>query len=223
MKVLLIDDDPAIHDLIKALLNPLIRLEAYRAIPQNLETLKNSDLIVLDLMLDGESSLAFLKRLATQTPELLKRIILMTAEGSVDDEVEVHRLGLADFVKKPFHPSVLSALIDKHLKLVAQTAAPKTYGPFTVDLVHLEISTPEARFELTPREFKLLKALIEAQGRVLTREQIMEHVWDIDQDTQTRTIDMHISSIRKKIRPYAHMLKTRRGVGIYLDLQATPE
>lgn len=222
MKVLLIDDDPAIHDLVRALLNPLIHLDSQAQLPKDPVILGGYDLVLLDLMLEGVSSLTFLQQLAKSAPALLARVILMTAEGSVDDEVQVHRLGLADFVKKPFHPSVLSALIDKHLKHRTLAQAPKAYGPFRVDLQALEISVPEGRLDLTPKEFKLLRALIDAQGRVLTREVIMEHVWDIDQETQTRTIDMHVSALRKKIAPYAHLLKTRRGVGLYLDLAATP-
>lgn len=216
LKLLLIDDDPSIHLLIKKTLNPLISLESSLILcsPDKLESF---DLIILDLMLEKVSSLDFLNEISEQHEHLLSKIILLTAAGNDDVEIETHRLGVRDYVKKPFNPKVLTALIDKHLGQLKKSSAGSKYGVFHLNLTDFSVSIDMNKIDLTTTEFKVMRMLIESRGRVVTRERLMTEVWDIDDETQTRTVDMHMSSLRKKIAPYESLLKTKRGVGYYLE------
>lgn len=218
MKLLVIDDDIEIYKLLQKTLNPLISLDYKEALPAVRE-LDNYDIIVLDMMLEKVNSLEFLKELREQESPLLQKIILLTGAGGVDEEIETHRLGLRDYVKKPFNRKVFSALLDKHLLLLKKSSHPIKYGPFYLEISDhvVLLGDKKEKLDLTNIEYKLLRILIEANGRIVTREKLMEEVWHIDDDTQTRTVDMHVSALRKKLQPHDTHLKTKRGVGYYLD------
>ena len=220
MKVLLIDDDLSIHQLMKKFINPLITLECLSSLPTNSKKFSDFDLIILDLWLEQDkNSLEFLNHIQESSPHLLDKVILLTGSGSEEIEVETHKLGVRDYVKKPVNPRVFSALIDKHLKSLKKGTSELRYGPFLLDLAKYEayVEGESGKLELSNTEFKVLKMMMESRGRIVTRERLMTEVWDMNDETQTRTVDMHISTLRRKLGPAADLLKTKRGVGYFLS------
>lgn len=217
LKVLLIDDDKSIHQLVRKFINPLVTLECVSELPSAREFFQY-DLILLDLWLGpNENSLDFLSSVEDSLPEVLDRIILLTAATSVDAEIKTHKLGLRDYIRKPFDPRVFSAVIDKHLLTLKKSTSELRFGLFRLDLANYQAFTKdEGKLDLTNTEFKILKLMVEGKGRIVTREKLMSDVWDLNDDIQTRTVDMHISSLRKKLGKAGDTLKTKRGIGYYL-------
>lgn len=219
MKLLLIDDDSEIQLLIKKSINQLISLSILSDLPPLLKELEPYDLILLDLMLGDKSSLTFLNKIQESSPHLLGKIILITGAGSDDIELQTHQLGLRDYVKKPFNPKILSALLDKHLSQIKRTSLGTKYGPFFLNESEFKILADNQEIELTITEFKVLKLLILSRGRVVTRERLLTDVWNMNDEIQTRTVDMHMSMLRKKMGEHGKLLKTKRGIGYTLDEQ----
>lgn len=220
MKVLVIDDDVEIHSLIKKFINPLVTVDCLTGLPSSPKTLLQYDLIVLDLWLEqNKNSMEFLSETKDDHPELLDHIILLTGSGTVDIEIQTHKLGIRDYIKKPFDPRVFSAIIDKHLTNLKKGSIELRYGPFHLDLANYEVflEGESSKLELTQTEFKILRVVVESKGRIVTRERLMTEVWDMNEDTQTRTVDMHISTLRKKLGKAGENFKTKRGYGYYIS------
>lgn len=217
MKVLIIDDDPSIHQLLRRVLNPLINLETSLDFPRRSRDLLLFDLVIVDLHLGDRNALEHLKNIQEEFPDFISQIILLTGGGSIESEIESHKLGLRDYVKKPFDPRVFSALIDKHLLQLKKSHTSLHYGKFRVDLVQHEAFLGDTQLEISLTEFKILRVLIESKGRIVTRERLLNDVWDLNDETQTRTVDMHISTLRKKLGSAGEFLKTKRGVGYFLE------
>lgn len=226
INLLLVDDDPTIQDIFRAALNPTVRLDYCSSIAEARRLLLSKDykLVVIDLFFDKEKSIDFLLDLKLKNPEILRKIIMITGKGEIDDEIEAHQFGLLDYLKKPLNIKLLKAVIEKHLiNNENQSFDSKIIGPFKVDLNEQKISLlgdngVEEHLELTLKEYKILKLFIDNDGRVLSREKIMEVVWEDSSESLTRTVDMHISTLRKKIKPYSKLLETRRGVGYILNI-----
>lgn len=219
MKILLIDDDQDIHKLVKKAINPLVTLEAVSSFPSNITEFEKYDLILLDLMLKEGSSLKMLEELDEDEATFFDRIILLTASNDDDIEVEFHKFGVLDYIKKPFNPKILSAKIDKHLSQKKKSNTELKYGPFFLDLNNHVVTVEEnQKIELTMKEFKILRKLVEAKGRTITKEQMITDIWSMNEDTQTRTVDMHVSSLRKKLGKYGDLIKTRRGLGYSVEI-----
>jgi DNA-binding response OmpR family regulator len=220
LKVLLIDDDLAIHQLMRKFINPLITLECLTGLPADSRKFSDFDLIILDLWLEQDkNSLKFLNNIQETSPYLLDKVILLTGSGSEETEVETHKLGVRDYVKKPVNPRVFSALIDKHLKSLNKGTSELRFGPFRLDLANYEayVEGENGKLDLSNTEFKVLKMMMESRGRIVTRERLMTEVWEMNDEIQTRTVDMHISTLRKKLKTASDLLKTKRGVGYFLS------
>ena len=226
INILLIDDDPTVQDIFRAALNPTVRLDYCGSISEAKKFLLSKDykLVVIDLFFDKEKSIDFLLDLKLKNPEILRRIIMITGKGEIDDEIEAHQFGILDYLKKPLNLKLLKAVVEKHLiNNENQSFDVRTIGPFKVDLNEQSIlliddGKIEKSLELTLKEYKILKLLIDNAGRVLSREKIMEIVWEESSDSLTRTVDMHISTLRKKIKPHSNLLETKRGVGYILNI-----
>ncbi len=217
MKLLLIDDDSDIHKLIQKSINPLISLSILSDTPSKIKDLEQFDLVLLDLMIGDKSSLPFLLKIQDESPHLLLKIILITASGTDEIELQTHQLGLRDYVKKPFNLKILSAIIDKHLSQLKRFSAGTKYGPFFLNDSEFKILIDDKDIELTITEFKVLKMLIQSRGRVVTRERLLTEVWEMDDEVQTRTVDQHMSILRKKLGKAGNLLKTKRGIGYTLE------
>ncbi len=177
------------------------------------------DVIVLDVMLPGQDGWQILSRLrddGRQTP-----ILLLTACDDVPSRVRGLELGADDYLIKPFAFSELLARIRTLLRRgpLRQTEL-VTVADLTLDLVRRKASRGSSRLNLTPKEFSLLSLLARRQGEVLSRTMIAEQVWDMNFDSGTNVVDVHVRRLRSKVDdPFdPKLIHTVRGVGYVLEV-----
>lgn len=156
------------------------------------------DAIVLDIMLPGRDGLSILKSLrkaGNVTP-----IILLTARNELDDRIDGLSLGADDYLAKPFFVEELIARVQALLRRVSgERQNVLTVGELRLDRISREVTWYRLSVDLTGREFNLIEYLMRSPGRVFTRTQILEHVWDYDFDPSTNVVDVCIQRIRKKM------------------------
>jgi DNA-binding response OmpR family regulator len=156
------------------------------------------DVILLDIMLPGRDGLSVLKGLRAVgigTP-----VILLTARNELGDRVEGLNLGADDYIAKPFYVEELAARIQALLRrLSGDRQNTVQVGNLLLDRLNRQVTCMGQTIELTTREFNLLEYLMRSAGRVLTRKQILEHVWGYDFDPSTNLVDVCIQRIRRKI------------------------
>lgn len=174
------------------------------------------DLVLLDIMLPGESGLDILNRLRSQTAYKTLPVIMLTAKTSEFDIAKGLNDGADDYVKKPFGIVELTSRI--HAVLRRCQARGEVGQVLECGIVHMDEERHEVTVDgvpcpLTVKEFELLRYMLINQSIVLTRERIMEAVWGFSYEGETRTIDMHIRSLRQKLGPASRMIHTVRGVG----------
>ncbi len=177
------------------------------------------DLVLLDLLLPRLDGLEVCRRLRQNDATRLLPIIILTAKASEADKVSGLELGADDYVTKPFSPRELIARIRVALRrrpsARAELTAASRIGTLEVDWERHLVHVKGAPVRLTAKEFRLLRVLVEARGRVLSREALLERVWGYDPslEIETRTVDFHISQLRQKLRTEAHRLVTVSGAG----------
>jgi DNA-binding response OmpR family regulator len=179
------------------------------------------DLIVLDIMLPGKNGFDIcrdLRREGMNAP-----VLMLTARGEVVDRVVGLKLGADDYVQKNCEPVELMARIEALLRrsggAAAVTAERAEFGDLRIDLRKHEATRAGRPLTLSPVEFRLLEYLIERRGAVVTREELLENVWSLSGDTLSRTVDVHIAGLRKKIEAdarYPRLLLTVKGAGYKL-------
>jgi len=196
-KILIVEDDKSINDLIAMNLS-IIGYECEKAFDGNAaaEMIKNSryDLILLDIMLPGISGIDLLKQNTCENT----KVILITAKGGLNDKLEAFNLGAFDYIVKPF----------EMLELIARVkVALKNYDvQETIKIKDVEIRLKEHKVlksgqevDLTILEYNLLETLVINKNIALSREKLLEVVWGYDFEGDTRTVDVHIMKIRKKL------------------------
>jgi two-component system OmpR family response regulator len=176
------------------------------------------DLILLDVNLPNMDGFTVLKKLREQ--KNYTRVLLLTARGEVGDRVTGLRAGADDYLTKPFAMDELLARIDA---LGRRTRTPNDetlleVGDLRMDVIHRKISKGGQPIALSPREFELLQIFMQEPGRTFSREEICERIWEREHEYDTRTVEIFIMRLRKKIdqgnpRP---MIETVRGVGYVL-------
>jgi two-component system phosphate regulon response regulator PhoB len=174
------------------------------------------DLIVLDLMLPEVDGLEVCKVLRRDPRTQAIPILMLTAKAGEIDRVLGLELGADDYVTKPFSPRELVLRIKRLLRSAA--AKEEAVGRFEWKELCVDIPRHEARIkgkliDLTATEFKLLALLAQRRGRVQSREQLLQDVWEYDNLIDTRTVDTHMRRLREKLGPAAKYLDTVRGVG----------
>ena len=179
------------------------------------------DLVLLDIMLPGESGLDLLKWLREDPATASLPVIMLTAKSSEYDRVKGLDSGADDYITKPFGVMELLSRIRAVLRRARkQPEAPQTQrltaGSLTVDTGRRTVTDGEREISLTYKEFELLCCLLRNRELVLTREKLMETVWGFDFEGESRTVDMHIKSLRQKLGPLGEMIQTVRGVGYKL-------
>ena len=182
------------------------------------------DLILLDVMLprlDGFEVCRELRRRGVNTP-----IILLTAKAHETEKVLGLELGADDYLTKPFSPRELRARIKVRLRQPATVQANLIrFGDCALDFSRAELSRDGKPVELTPTEYRLLKALLENAGRVLTRQQLIDAAWETGTFITDRVVDTHVWSLRKKIEPNPaepRCLHGVRGIGYRFDILTGP-
>ena len=219
-RILVVDDEPDITALVAyhlARAGYRVSTAANGTEALKLARTERPDLIILDLMLPGVSGydvLAELRRL-DETRDV--GVILLTARREEVDRIRGLTLGADDYLTKPFSPAELSLRV---AALLRRLAAPSvtggstiTAGPLSVDRSAHRASLHGVDLPLTATEYKLLVTLLERRGRVQSRPQLLETVWEAQPDIQTRTVDMHVQRLRSKLGEQGRMIETVRGFG----------
>lgn len=177
------------------------------------------DLFVLDIMLPGEDGLSILKRLRTQENTKNVPIIMLTAKSSELDKVKGFDLGADDYIAKPFgileFVSRVRALLRRAggLKLEPVESAQISLGGIVIDEGTRVVTVGGEVVDLTYKEYELLKLLLSHPGLVYSRQQILEKIWGIDFKMDTRTVDMHVKTLRQKLGEQSSVIQTVRNVG----------
>ena len=175
------------------------------------------DLIVLDVMLPGKNGFDIcrdLRREGVNAP-----VLMLTARGEVVDRVLGLKLGADDYVQKNCEPAELMARIEALLRRARGSVTGSdraSFGNVRIDFRKHEVTRAGKPVALSPVEFRLLEYLVERRGAVVSREELLEKVWGLLGDTMSRTVDVHVAGLRKKIEPdarYPRFLLTVKGAG----------
>lgn len=215
-----VEDDENIRELVRyALCSQKFQAEAFPDGPSFWKAMeeKKPDLVLLDIMLPGESGLDILKKLRGQPATAGLPIIMLTARTSEYDVVTGLDAGADDYISKPFGIMELLSRVKAVLRRGGlqkpQNQDLLVCGDITMNLKKHQVTTSGKPCVLTVKEFDLLHYLMANMGIVLSRDQIMEAVWDFSYAGESRTIDMHIRSLRQKLGPAGKVIQTVRGVG----------
>lgn len=213
MTILIVDDEALIRNVIKEyLLNEGYKVleakdgfDALRVISDN-----KVDLIVLDIMMpkmDGFTCLSEIRK-TKNIP-----VIMLSARKEEIDKLNSFDLGVDDYVTKPFSPKELVARVKAHLKRTTSNNENYTYKNLKVDYKGRKVTINDKEVNLTPKEYELLTYFIKNKGIALSREQLLNSVWDYDYYGDDRTVDTHIKMLRKSLGDYRNLIKTIREVG----------
>ena len=220
MKVLVVEDEKKIASFIRKGLEAqgfVVEVSHHGDEGLLLATTKPYDALVLDIMLPGRDGLSILKNLRER--RMAVPVLLLTARGELYERVEGLNLGADDYLTKPFYIEELIARLHVVTRRAAGTGRSLlTVADLTINLLTREVSRGGRSIELTAREFQLLEHLARVPGRVLTRAQICERVWDYDFDPGTNLVDVYIQRLRRKIDSEGEpkLIETIRGVGYRL-------
>jgi two-component system, OmpR family, response regulator len=217
VKVLIIEDERKLASLLRK------GLEAQGFVVESaangddgflLATTRPYDAAILDIMLPGRDGLSILRNLRERKIPL--PVILLTARSELNERLEGLNLGADDYLTKPFHIEELIARLHAITRRAAgQTQSILAVGDLAMNLLTREVTRAGRNIELTTREFSLLEQLLRSPGRVLTRVEICERVWDYHFDPGTNLVDVYIQRLRKKVDEDAprKLIETIRGVG----------
>ena len=221
-QILIIEDEPAIAELVALTIRELdANIEKTFSAEQAIFLLQNKsyDLILADWMLPGLQGIDLVKAVKSKNPEQL--ILMITAKADSDSIVMGLEAGADDYVSKPFDPRILAARVKNLLRRKQTEAQAQVLGSTEVfeldglkfDYGRVEVTLKQNPIHLTPSEFKLLGFLLKSQGRVLTRDQLIDLIQGEDVTVTGRTIDTHIFALRKKLLEWSEHIETIRGVG----------
>lgn len=226
-KVLVIEDEGDIQLIIQSCLGEMVDMVSAVSLKQAEILLESTrfDLILLDVILPDGNGFDFAHKLKNSGQNRGVPLIFLTGQSSPDNKVLGLQLGANDYITKPFHIPELLARVEVQLRQAKSSASLIFYHADEGCSVRLDVNSmqtvlflkqKEVLINLTPVEFKLLKLLIDSQGQVLTRKQLIDSAWSKSITILDRTIDRHISTLRKKIGPVADNLTSVSGQGYKL-------
>lgn len=220
-KIAIVEDD---HDIAEietfALKNSNYEVESYGNAADFYASLRHEmpDLVLLDVMLPDEDGYTITKKLRERPQTAKIPIIMVTAKSSELDMLRGLDGGADDYMKKPF--SVMELI--SRVRALLRRAEPEStdilkIGGITMDRKRHTVMAGDRQVELTLKEYELLKLLMLNEGTVLTRDVIMQKVWDTDFEGETRTVDVHIKTLRQKLGPMSECIRTVRSVGYVME------
>ena len=219
-RILVVDDEPDITALVAYhLAKAGHRVSTAANGPDALKAAREErpDVVILDLMLPGVSGYDVLAGLRRRDETREVGVILLTSRREEPDRIRGLSLGADDYLTKPFSPQELSLRVTALLRRLGSPAVSAgstlAAGPIAIDRSAHRVTIDGNELTLTATEYKLLLTLIERRGRVQTRPQLLETVWEAQPDIQTRTVDMHVQRLRSKLGDAGKMIETVRGFG----------
>ena len=216
--IYLVEDDAAIRELEQyALQSSGYEVSSFESAEPFWQAMHAAEpeLVILDVMLPGEDGFSILKKLRN-TPSLRRLpIIMVTAKSSELDTVRGLDCGADDYITKPFGMMEFVARVKAVLRRCARQSEERELHckGLRVNVSRHEVSYQGEVKELTRKEFELLEYLMENKGLVMSRNQILCHVWGYDFDGETRTVDVHVRTLRQKLGEAGNLIETVRGVG----------
>lgn len=216
--IYVIEDDESIRELIKIALEGFgYKIRAYEAAEPALENMKNEkpDLAIFDIMLPGMDGLSAIKYI--RKDNILKDIpiICLTAKDKELDKVAGLDVGADDYITKPFGVLELAARIRSLLRRLDKEEDTKlmTAGALKINPMTREVFVDNGLIELTFKEYEVLLYLFENSFRVVSRDEMLNQIWGYEYDGESRTLDIHIRTLRQKLGSMGSVIKTVRGVG----------
>ncbi len=217
MKILVVEDEKKIASFVRKGLEAqgfVVDVAHHGNDGFTLATTQPYDAAVLDILLPGKDGLSILRNLRDRKNPL--PVILLTARSELNERLEGLNLGADDYLTKPFHIEELIARLHAVTRRATGTSQSiLTVADLTLNLLTREVRRGDRRIELTTREFSLLEHLMRSPGRVLTRIEICERVWEYNFDPGTNLVDVYVQRIRKKVDEDSpvKLIETIRGVG----------
>jgi two-component system phosphate regulon response regulator PhoB len=221
-RILLVEDEPDIAEVLRFNLEKAdFEVEVERRGDQALEAIRRQapDLIVLDLMLPGLDGLEVTRLLKRDPATARIPLVMLTARGEEVDRIVGLELGADDYIPKPFSPREVVLRIKAVLRRrngEDATGDRLEAGGIRLDTAAHRVEVRGREVVLTATEFRLLRVLIERQGRVQTRSRLLTDVWGYSEDVDSRTVDTHVRRLRRKLGPAADRIETVIGVGYRL-------
>ncbi len=220
--ILVVDDESRMRKLIKDFLtkdnyNVLEAEDGEKALEIFENEKEKIDLIILDVMMPKQDGWSVLRKIrqSSQVP-----VIMLTARGEEQDELFGFELGADEYISKPFSPKILVARVEAILKRTIQTEnTNKDFGGIIIDEQGRTVTVDGKNVEMSLREYELLKYLVDNENIALSRDKILNNVWNYDYYGDSRTIDSHIKKIRHKLGKRGKYIKTMRGIGYKFEVK----
>lgn len=177
------------------------------------------ELIMLDIMLPGEDGISILKKLRSNTVTADIPVIMATAKGTEYDKVIGLDLGADDYLAKPFGMMEMVARVKAVLRraIVNDQAIVLRVGKLELNMSNHIVLADGERIELTLKEYEMLRLFMKSPGKVFTRDQLLAKVWNSDYTGETRTVDVHVGTLRTKLKECGEYIETVRGVGYRIE------
>ncbi len=180
------------------------------------------DLVLLDVMLPGMDGIEILKTLREKPRTKNLAVIMATARDTEIEKIQALNLGADDYLSKPFSMLEMVARVKAVLRRTQPLKEEDKnsllhLGILTIDNIGHTVTVNKEKVELTLKEYDVLNLLCKNQGRVFSRDDLLNHVWGVDYDGESRTVDMHIKTLRQKLGEAGAMIKTVRGIGYKIE------
>ena len=221
-KICIVEDDDNIRDMVLyALTSAGFDAEGFADGKTFWRTLEQTvpSLLLLDIMLPGEDGIAILKKLKESSKHKLIPVVMLTAKGTEYDRIKGLDLGADDYITKPFSVLEVISRVRAVLRRCGHAEGSPTLavGKIVLHTDKRVVLADGDAIELTYKEFELLQFLLVNRGIVLTRDKLLEEVWGFDYNGESRTVDMHIRTLRQKLGDCSAVIKTVRNVGYKIE------
>jgi phosphate regulon transcriptional regulator PhoB len=226
LRILVVDDEPDLVELVTYnLTREGLKVSSAPDAEEALDMIKKGDfsLIILDRMLPGLQGTELCRIIRNNPKTASIPIIMLTAKGEVSDKIQGLETGADDYMAKPFSPKELIARVNAVLRRTSDKATREdviTLGNLRIDRERYVVLKNKIPLNLSSTEFKLLLYLVERRGRVFSRDQLLDAIWQNETFVEPRTVDVHVRRLRTQIEDdpsNPKYIKTRRGVGYYVE------